>query len=87
MTDQRDLPGVPPQPKIWKGGYPAPPGTGPAGHFCRDCANLRGYQYSRKRWYKCAHRDTMNPDTDVRLSAPACRRWEAVSEPPHEEER
>lgn len=61
-------------------GYAAPPGTGPAGETCRTCRH-----YTRKRmskvYRKCglmAQHWTNGYGTDIKASAPACRRWEAA---------
>lgn len=64
-----------------KTGYAAPPGTGPAGEFCRTC-NHACYHTCSKRYYKCALvKSTAGPGTDIRLKSPACKRWQAIAKP------
>lgn len=71
-------------------GYYAPPGTGPDGKHCRDCAYavLRGGVSGR--YYKCAKsrgKWTGGRKTDILLRSPACSGWEAAStsqEPKHD---
>lgn len=58
--------------------YPAPPGTGPADKTCRDCKNYTRVEYS-KAYLKCGLMRsswTGGPGTDIKASAPACRKYE-----------
>jgi hypothetical protein len=57
-------------------GYPANPGTGPAGKTCRDCAHKRTMSNTgAKSWIKCnvmrAHW-THGAGTDIKAGSPAC---------------
>lgn len=55
-------------------GYIAPPGSGPDGHFCRDCR----HKTNNRRFLKCALvKMTKGAGTDIRAKSPACSRWEA----------
>ena len=59
-------------------GYAAPPGSGPEGETCKTCFHI--YRKSMSKTYlKCnlmqAHW-TGGGGTDIRASAPACRKWE-----------
>lgn len=61
-------------------GYAAPPGTGPAGHFCSDCKYAVRVGGHTRRYYKCeriGRRNWTNSyGTDIRIKAPACKYWE-----------
>lgn len=61
-------------------GYAEPPGTGPAGKTCRDCAHKRTMTNTgSKSWIKCElmrRAWTNGPGTDIRAGSPACRRFE-----------
>lgn len=56
-------------------GYAMPPGTGPEGHTCGDCAHIyrtdryRKCELMRKHW-------THGYGTDVLARSPACGKWE-----------
>jgi hypothetical protein len=69
-------------PKVW--GYFAPPGTGPAGHTCGDCAHhTHNPNRTARVYHKCylaRGRWTGGPKTDIRLRSPACRAWEVKDE-------
>lgn len=59
-------------------GHAAKPGTGPAGHFCRDCRHLVRHTYA-KSYLKCLlarDRWTGGGGSDVRARDPACSKWE-----------
>lgn len=81
---------APPQPVIGgkgsRGGrrpglnaYPAPPGTGPEGKTCRDCANYSRAEGASKTFPKC---ELMRPvwthsyGTDIKARAPACAKFQ-----------
>lgn len=59
-------------------GYAALPGTGPEGETCKSCKHYTVRQFA-KRYLKCglmkAHW-TSGRGSDIKASAPACRRWE-----------
>lgn len=66
---------VPPKPL--SKGYAGRPGEGPAGKTCRDCANCYHRRLSGRRYHKCALvATTHSVTTDIRLSTPACGRFE-----------
>lgn len=48
----------------------------PAGETCGSCALLRRHRVSRTYWKCGAVPLTFGPGTDVRLSWPACDRWQ-----------
>lgn len=59
-------------------GHAAPPGTGPAGEFCRTCKN-----YAIRKWAntyrKCLLTEATwsnGPKTDIQAKDPACKFWE-----------
>ena len=56
---------------------PAPPGSGPAGEFCKGCRHfVRNAQWS-KTYFKCGLiRATKGPGTDIRANLPSCSQWE-----------
>lgn len=59
-------------------GYAARPGTGPADQSCRTCANSVCRRLGNRYW-KCAlmrHCWKGSIKTDIRLSSPACERWQ-----------
>ncbi len=62
-------------------GYAATPGTGPKGHFCRDCRFAKRSPFqsgSKKHFWKCKLRWTewaKSARTDIRLKSPACAKW------------
>lgn len=61
-------------------GYAAPPGTGPAGETCKSCRHIYRNRMA-KTYLKCRLMQaswTGGVATDIRASAPACRRWEAA---------
>lgn len=65
-------------------GYAAPPGTGPEGQTCGSCKHCC-FKQLRRRFYKCrlmARTWTWGRGTDINLSSPACKRWEAGSPTP-----
>jgi hypothetical protein len=49
------------------------------GHTCGDCANHIARRFN-KTYHKCRLNDTAGPATDLRVSWPACTRWEATEE-------
>jgi hypothetical protein len=57
---------------------PADPGSGPAGETCKTCKHRRvDITRAEKRFHKCSLvRSTKGPGTDIRVSTPACARWE-----------
>lgn len=61
-------------------GYAAPPGTGPEGKTCRDCAHYaRNYTGSGKSFPKCnlaRAKWTGGRGSDILARAPACNRFE-----------
>jgi hypothetical protein len=60
-------------------GYAAPPGAGPAGKTCRDCANFTHGGTGRRSFPKCGlnqARWTSGRGSDILASAPACRLFE-----------
>lgn len=63
-------------PKI-KGGYAAPPGSGPLGETCRTCKHYRSVPYHNKRYRKCSLTRpwTHGPGSDIKAKTPACRWW------------
>ncbi len=62
-------------------GYAAVPGTGPAGETCKTCRHAYAVEFARRYW-KCDRiRPTRGLGTDIRLKAPACRRWQAKEAP------
>ncbi len=61
-------------------GYPAPPGSGPAGETCRSCKNLHRKQMAGT-YLKCLLMEaswTGGGATDVKAGSPACARWESL---------
>ena len=56
-------------------GYPATPGTGPAGETCRNCANLRRVDLGHNPRFKCRLTLTLGHQSNIRISAPACVRF------------
>ena len=62
-------------------GYAALPGTGPAGESCGSCEHLVRKRMSRT-YPKCGLMRrgwTGGTASDVRVSAPACSRWQALA--------
>ena len=60
------------------GAYPATPGTGPAGKWCRDCGHRRVTRTpgGARRFQKCALVvETNGAGTDIRAGSPACLRF------------
>lgn len=58
-------------------GYAFRPGSGPDGHFCKDCQHLYRKKMS-KTYLKCRlmrRRWTGGTKTDVRANSPACKGW------------
>lgn len=67
-------------------GYAARPGSGPAGHFCRDCRHATKKSLAKNYW-KCrlmVRSWTGGFKTDIRLKSPACEHW--ASKPQKEPE-
>lgn len=67
----------PAQPK----GYAAPPGSGPDGETCKTCRHIYRNRMA-KTYLKCSLMQaawTGGPGTDIRASAPACRKWEPAA--------
>lgn len=64
-------------------GYAAPPGSGPEGKRCWDCAHRRlTYSNARRRFWKCfLVKWTRGGGTDIKLRSPACSRF-AAGDPP-----
>lgn len=63
-----------------KGGYPRPPGTGPAGEKCGTCKNCVPTGPWPRVFYKCKviqFRWTHGPGTDIKKKTPACEMWQA----------
>lgn len=61
-------------------GYAGRPGSGPAGHFCRDCRHLVRKQMG-KTYVKCAlmcRTWTGSWKTDIRAKSPACEHWASI---------
>lgn len=59
-----------------RNGYPAPPGTGPEGKRCRDCANCQSVSGGRRSFPKCLAnkgRWTHGRATDINTRMAACR--------------
>jgi hypothetical protein len=80
---ETDLFGAPvqPPPKRGANGYAAPPGSGPAGKTCRDCAAYVSVQHNTRRYPKCARMRahwTRGPGSDIKAASPACRLFEAA---------
>lgn len=67
-----------------KNGYAAPPGTGPEGKTCKDCAHKQRLgNYGGKSFLKCALRKatwTHGEGTDILARSPACSKF-APDEP------
>ena len=66
-----------------KNGYAAPPGTGPEGQACRDCAHKRSMQSrsGAKHYVKCELRRaswTHGEGTDILARSPACHLFQPV---------
>lgn len=63
-----------------KNGYAAPPGTGPEGKTCRDCAHKHTMGAGHaKSWIKCELRRatwTGGEGTDILARSPACSKFE-----------
>lgn len=62
-----------------KRGYAAIPGTGPDGETCKTCRHIYRNKMA-KTYLKCSlmrEHWTGGAGTDIKASAPACRRWEA----------
>ena len=58
-------------------GYAAPPGSGPAGETCKSCRHSYRRDGANRNFWKCdLIRATKGPGTDIRVSSPACSRWE-----------
>ena len=59
------------------GAYASVPGSGPKGETCGSCRHSWAHRPSNKRYWKCGLVSmTHGPGTDIRLSAPACLRWQ-----------
>lgn len=61
-------------------GYAARPGSGPEGHFCRDCRHLVR-KHAGNTYLKCWLMQrvwTGGPKTDIRAKSPACEHWASV---------
>lgn len=62
-------------------GYAAPPGTGPDGETCKTCRHIYRNRMA-KTYLKCSLMQavwTGGPGSDIRASAPACRKWEPAA--------
>lgn len=72
-----------------KNGYAAPPGTGPEGKTCGDCAHKRSMTNTgTKRWIKCELRRatwTGGEGTDILAGTAACNRFAPRADGPKEE--
>lgn len=67
------------RPEPQPAGHIAPPGTGPEGQTCATCTHCRMRRGRSKRFYKCGLAIaawTHGRESDIRLSDPACRRFE-----------
>lgn len=66
-----------------RGGYAAPPGSGPDGETCGTCErSYRRATRANKAFWKCSLiRETNGAGSDIRKSAPACSRWEILTTP------
>lgn len=63
-------------------GYAAPPGSGPAGQFCKNCRHFVRKRMS-KTYFKCwlRRRDWSNcAATDIQANSPACMHWASEAE-------
>lgn len=61
-----------------RGGYAAPPGTGPGNETCGSCQHHVRVDYHNKGYHKCAlcsEQWTHGPGSDIRVRAAACRFW------------
>lgn len=62
-----------------KNGYAAPPGTGPEGKTCKDCAHKQRLgNYGGKSFLKCELRRatwTHGEGTDILARSPACSKF------------
>ena len=65
-----------------KNGYAAPPGSGPAGMTCKQCAHKRTLgNYGSSSFIKCELRSatwTHGSGTDILARSPACSKFEPV---------
>jgi hypothetical protein len=62
-----------------KGGYPKPPGSGPAGETCGSCEHYTRVQRGAGVYLKCGLMEpswTRGPGTDIKKKSPACSFWE-----------
>ena len=79
---QRKIVGGKRKPTV-KNGYAAPPGGGPEGKTCGDCAHKRTMgNYGCKQYIKCELRKstwTNGEGTDILARSPACSKFEAKS--------
>lgn len=65
--------------KYTPNGYAAPPGTGPDGKTCKDCAHYTHGGVGRRSYPKCdlmKKHWTRSYGTDIRAGSPACRRFQ-----------
>lgn len=61
-----------------RGGYAAPPGSGPAGETCKTCAHRYQRMGGAKSFTKCRLvKATNGKGSDILQKSPACSRWEA----------
>ena len=66
-------------PVKYNNGYPAQPGTGPIGYYCKDCINITFKTNGKKKYYKCGLvMPTNGAGTDIRKSRPACRLFNKI---------
>ena len=59
-------------------GYAYPPGSGPAGEFCRTCKFAVSVCGGARNFWKCElvrKGWTHGPGSDIRLKSPACSGW------------
>ena len=74
---ETDLFGDPIQPvqRATRGGYAAPPGTGPKDKTCRDCLSYTHGGTGARAWPKCElcrPNWTSGSATDIKARSPAC---------------
>lgn len=64
-----------------RGLYAAPPGTGPAGKTCHDCAFLTHTGHNRNRHPKCGKTQYTHGDaTTILTRSAACKHFEQFAE-------
>lgn len=59
--------------------YAAVPGSGPKGETCKTCRHSYRQPGTAGTYWKCGLADnTRGAATDIRRTAPACLKWQAV---------